>query len=240
MPLLNAVGFKATNSRATTHFVYYWPQKKKPSGTTEDELTNTTTDLEKETPYARHKTEIPHESLEMEMPVDPIGDYFGDYADHSLAELGLDDDEGFVYHSALIDEDDEEADECEVSVEEERGLEPRRPENGQSGDNNNDSPSDGGGAMRLRGGAEIQLQEKPYVVKFTKGKAGAVYSQDGINLNTEYTNSLGESDNPYKPFTSKMEWEIACWAKTRGPSSTAFTELMKIEGVSFSCQDLKF
>ena len=121
---------------------------------------------------------------------------------------------------------------CEVTVEEERGLEPRRPDGGQSGDDNNNSPANGG--------AEIQLQEKPYVIKFTKGKAGAVYSQDGINLNTEYKNSLGESDNPYKPFTSKMEWEIACWAKTRGPSSTAFTELMKIEGVSSSCQDLKF
>jgi hypothetical protein len=29
-----------------------------------------------------------------------------------------------------------------------------------------------------------------------------------------------------------MEWDIARWAKLRGPSSTAFTELMNIPGVS--------
>ena len=77
---------------------------------------NTTTE---KAPYAPHETdsasqktpEIPHESSKMEM--DPIGNYFGDYNNYSLAELGLDDDKGFVNHSALIDEDDEEADECE-------------------------------------------------------------------------------------------------------------------------------
>ncbi|KAM6489937.1 hypothetical protein JOM56_014516 [Amanita muscaria] len=36
--------------------------------------------------------------------------------------------------------------------------------------------------------------------------------------------------NPYAPFTSQLEWEMAMWAKLRGPSSTAFTELMAIEG----------
>ena len=34
------------------------------------------------------------------------------------------------------------------------------------------------------------------------------------------------------PRDTKLEWEIAQWSKMRGPSSTAFTELMNIEGVS--------
>jgi hypothetical protein len=38
--------------------------------------------------------------------------------------------------------------------------------------------------------------------------------------------------NPYAPFTSKLDWEIARWAKLRGPSSTATSELLKIAGVS--------
>ncbi|KAM6489459.1 hypothetical protein JOM56_015092, partial [Amanita muscaria] len=44
---------------------------------------------------------------------------------------------------------------------------------------------------------------------------------------------LGEAllHNPYAPFTSQLEWEIAKWAKLRGPSSTAFTDLMAIDGV---------
>ena len=39
--------------------------------------------------------------------------------------------------------------------------------------------------------------------------------------------------NPFAPFLSKMEWEIAQWAKLRGPGSTAFSELIGIDGVSF-------
>ncbi|KAG1879758.1 hypothetical protein F4604DRAFT_1879992 [Suillus subluteus] len=38
-------------------------------------------------------------------------------------------------------------------------------------------------------------------------------------------------DNPYFPFCSQTEWEIARWSKLRGPSSTAFTDLLAIEGV---------
>ncbi|KAJ7213561.1 hypothetical protein GGX14DRAFT_534208 [Mycena pura] len=39
------------------------------------------------------------------------------------------------------------------------------------------------------------------------------------------------ADNPYWPFTSKMDWEVGEWAKMRGAGSTAFTDLLKIEGV---------
>jgi hypothetical protein len=40
------------------------------------------------------------------------------------------------------------------------------------------------------------------------------------------------STNPYAPFLSRTDWEIAKWGKLRGPSSTAFTELLEIPGVS--------
>ncbi|KAJ3567978.1 hypothetical protein NP233_g6016 [Leucocoprinus birnbaumii] len=42
---------------------------------------------------------------------------------------------------------------------------------------------------------------------------------------------LQSPDNPYSPFSSEVNWEIARWAKLRGPSSTAFSELLAIEGV---------
>jgi hypothetical protein len=45
---------------------------------------------------------------------------------------------------------------------------------------------------------------------------------------------LGSTSNIYSPFTSQMDWEIARWAKLRGSGSTAFTDLLKIEGVGFS------
>ncbi|KIL54452.1 hypothetical protein M378DRAFT_29088, partial [Amanita muscaria Koide BX008] len=42
---------------------------------------------------------------------------------------------------------------------------------------------------------------------------------------------LLDSDKEYAPFSSKLDWEIARWAKLHGPSSAAVTELLQIEGV---------
>ncbi|KAF9502071.1 hypothetical protein BDN71DRAFT_1378620 [Pleurotus eryngii] len=87
--------------------------------------------------------------------------------------------------------------------------------------------------MRLRGGIENELQNRPFVVAYPNLKAGRVFSTRGHNLNMEYTAHIGDHPaNPYSPFKSKIDWEIAHWAKTRGPSSTAFTELMQIENLS--------
>ena len=89
------------------------------------------------------------------------------------------------------------------------------------------------GASRMQGGAKTELKKKPYVVKFNKGKAGATYTNpDCVDQNTAYSSQIGNQENPFNLFHSKVEWEFALWAKTRGPSSTAFTELMSIEGVS--------
>ena len=53
---------------------------------------------------------------------------------------------------------------------------------------------------------------------------------------TGYHHVLGmpENDTPneWAPFSSRTEWELARWAKLRGPSSTAMSELLKIDGVS--------
>lgn len=63
------------------------------------------------------------------------------------------------------------------------------------------------------------------------GQAGAIHSI-GIPTMKEFNNTLGgPPSNPYSPFNSKTDWELAKWAKLRGPSSTAFTELMGVTGV---------
>lgn len=173
-------------------------------------------------------TEMPDE---FRMEIDPKGDYFGDYVGYTSAELVIE---------PAADGDQEEPGESEdeeFGVEDQDqgvGLEPERifmePVPQGEDDNVGDRPIP---AMRLRGGAEENLQKKPFVVKFSKGRAGAVYSQGhGNDRDTVYANKISDPGNPYSPFASKLEWEIAYWAKTRGPSSTAFTELMKIEGVS--------
>ena len=50
----------------------------------------------------------------------------------------------------------------------------------------------------------------------------------------KYANGLGlpNQENPYLPFTSRLDWEFARWAKLRGPGSTAVSQLISIPGVS--------
>lgn len=46
-----------------------------------------------------------------------------------------------------------------------------------------------------------------------------------------HRSSLGDPTNLYAPFTSKVDWEVSRWAKLRGFGSTAFTDLLKIDGL---------
>ena len=47
---------------------------------------------------------------------------------------------------------------------------------------------------------------------------------------TKYQEKLN-GDSVYAPFASKLDWEVARWAKLRGPSSSSLDELFQIEGV---------
>ncbi|KAI0039282.1 hypothetical protein FA95DRAFT_1504372 [Auriscalpium vulgare] len=73
----------------------------------------------------------------------------------------------------------------------------------------------------------------PYVVAFPGGMAGAPVGQDAHSGYNEYGQDLAQDQgNEYHPFPNKMAWEIARWAKLRGPTSTALTDLLTIEGVA--------
>ncbi|KAJ3793034.1 hypothetical protein GGU11DRAFT_873728 [Lentinula aff. detonsa] len=41
----------------------------------------------------------------------------------------------------------------------------------------------------------------------------------------------GISENPWAPFASCIDWEVAWWAKMRGTGSTAFLELLAVDGL---------
>ncbi|KAJ4469148.1 hypothetical protein C8R41DRAFT_871014 [Lentinula lateritia] len=54
-------------------------------------------------------------------------------------------------------------------------------------------------------------------------------SDHGFRL---YQSSIVDSEsNIWAPFTSKTDWEMARWAKMHGSGSTAFSELLLIDGV---------
>jgi hypothetical protein len=62
--------------------------------------------------------------------------------------------------------------------------------------------------------------------------AGAPVSSSAPLLSdyTQYGHQLG-AEGPYAPFKSKLDWEIAQWAKIQGPSSRAVADLLSIDGV---------
>ena len=67
---------------------------------------------------------------------------------------------------------------------------------------------------------------------FPLASAGApiLDSIHGLSGFESYQWAIG-NNNSYAPFRSKLDWDIAKWAKLRGPSSSAVTELLEIEGV---------
>jgi hypothetical protein len=61
---------------------------------------------------------------------------------------------------------------------------------------------------------------------------GKVYHTDG-EVHRAYSKMGQHLDNPFHPFASQLDWEIACWANEDGPGQAAFTRLLNIDGVSY-------
>lgn len=80
-----------------------------------------------------------------------------------------------------------------------------------------------------------QIQGKPtFIDEYPGDETGHPVSTSFMpDANQCYANHLADaSENPYWPFVSQLDWEVAHWAKTRGPGSTAVSELLRINGVS--------
>ncbi|KAG2154472.1 uncharacterized protein EDB93DRAFT_1320123 [Suillus bovinus] len=83
--------------------------------------------------------------------------------------------------------------------------------------------------------ARAQGQHGCVVVAYPDPRAGRIINQANCRAaNVEYGAHLSnaERDNVYHPFASKMDWEVARWAKLRGLSSTSLSDLLAIQGVS--------
>ncbi|KAJ7438607.1 hypothetical protein FB451DRAFT_1447943 [Mycena latifolia] len=79
---------------------------------------------------------------------------------------------------------------------------------------------------------EDRFHEEPVIVKFPGNRAGEEMSKARCaSAEEQYNAAVGKSSNIYAPFASKMDWDIARWAKLRGSGSTAFTDLLEIDGV---------
>ena len=70
------------------------------------------------------------------------------------------------------------------------------------------------------------------VDQFPLGQPGAPVTgtPQGTTVYESTQDMLGESI--WAPFRSQCDWELAYWAKMRGPTSSAVTDLLAIPGVS--------
>ncbi|KAF8875590.1 hypothetical protein BD779DRAFT_1476024, partial [Infundibulicybe gibba] len=72
---------------------------------------------------------------------------------------------------------------------------------------------------------------KPFVEMLESSRAGEPLPQRVEKPGySGYRTGPVDSENPWAPFNSKLDWELARWAKLRGPGSTAVSDLLGIDG----------
>jgi hypothetical protein len=168
------------------------------------------------------------------------GDYFGDAADYTPEDFGhLDSDDEEENTTGAGGDVDDEGDDDAVDLPNQ--YEPLRavdrvdedipmPTPEQRSEN---MPSIAAPSKATRKAAEDRFHHKPIVEHYPGGRAGKTISTTQKSAEELYRSSLADStnENPYAPFTSKMDWEVAKWAKLRGAGSTAFSDLLNLDGV---------
>lgn len=167
------------------------------------------------------------------LPLEFEGDFFGTYAENELEWP----DDGGAMGDPPTDEEDLGDDGAHDEWEPPLVPSAHNPHEGDDEDNDirdQHTPD----AQDPRYGVEERLrshEDAPIVVQYPDQRAGQPINPTKQSSNATYHTQLIGSDpnNVYAPFTSKLDWEMARWAKLRGPSSTAFSELVSIEGVSF-------
>ena len=81
----------------------------------------------------------------------------------------------------------------------------------------------------------------PFINCFQFGAARAPISDLGqsVQVYQARQDNLGPK-NIWYPFQSQCDWDFARWVKNRGPSSTAVTELLAMDGVCPYQSELSF
>lgn len=196
-------------------------------------------------PNAAEPQHIAFPEVDMEAP--PVlfeGDFFGDY---SAGDFEVDDsgDGHFPPESGSSDDSDED-DFAPMQPHWEPPPQPLHehvpPFTGAPSGPNNTSRVSAAAATSAssraqRQAAEVTAQKRnTYRVPFPVKTAGTPMTTPLPPTATTYEQytaavTLDGSENPYAPFTSRLDWEVARWAKLRGPGSTAFSDLLAIEEV---------
>ena len=109
-------------------------------------------------------------------------------------------------------------------------------------DRDSDSDGEGDPPTEQRLIAEERADAHPQVVRYSdtypSSRAGHPLPHSAASTDSIYARLVHGQDNLWAPFTSEMDWKVAHWAKLRGPGSTAFSDLLNIDGVSTFFSDL--
>ncbi|KAF7974189.1 hypothetical protein HWV62_13231 [Athelia sp. TMB] len=175
-------------------------------------------------PGAEEDSDMEHDQdapMEPEYTVDSVGDFFGDYEEQDFIwrDGPVSDDEDDLQNGSMArqendddeeDEEDDEEDDEEILAPDEGPL-PEQPE------------SPGRASVPPRSTRE-------HIVKFG-GLAGTPLLGwgRGASMYRKYQGKTGNA--PWGAFQSQIDWEVARWAKLRGPSSTAVSDLLNIDGL---------
>ncbi|KAG0692011.1 hypothetical protein DFH29DRAFT_883251 [Suillus ampliporus] len=138
------------------------------------------------------------------------GDYYGVYSEDKLEWPDSDEVPEQVANSDLDDDDFLFETEWEAHLLPQAEQDHSLPDNALASDEAHDSE-------------DIQQNAHQDVKAHVQGQGGFITGAH-----------LADDENPYYPFASKIEWEVARWAKLHGASSTAFSDLLSIDGVSES------
>ncbi|KAH9856108.1 hypothetical protein C2E23DRAFT_866199 [Lenzites betulinus] len=178
---------------------------------------------------------------------DDFDEYGTDPGKDGLEELLDDSDEEQRQRDSFEDEDDDNDD--AANYEAEHGWEPPAPPThplageGSSGTHaavadpqepaENDLPDHHIPDRSQQSRANEHLRTKTFKVPFPGIRAGAAINTPRERSAYEKYQSHIDSviANPYAPFVSRMDWEVARWAKRRGPGSTAVSDLLQIDGL---------
>ncbi|KAG1719600.1 hypothetical protein EDB19DRAFT_1970800 [Suillus lakei] len=160
---------------------------------------------------------------------DFTGDYFGYYDEQDL-EWPDDDHDELPLES---DREDEEYHDTALEHGWERPADPVQQDidGGDDFENldNSDALSQPHPAERQE--AEAPLGHQPIVEKFPRRHAGTPVHHSRTTAFESYKNILQGAENVWAPFESRIDYEVAKWAKLRGSGSTAFSELLAINGL---------
>ncbi|KAJ6580141.1 hypothetical protein DFH09DRAFT_912800 [Mycena vulgaris] len=175
------------------------------------------------------------------------GDFFGAADEYAPADFGYvsdSDDEGDATRPVAGESEEEDQEDVLEAADLGNGYEPPRQaavdediEMSDPRKENEPVPKTAAPSKAARKAAEDRFHHTPIIEKYPGGLAGKPLSAIRVpTAEKMYESSLLNSTaaNPYAPFNSKLDWEVAKWAKLRGAGSTAFSDLLNLDGVRSS------